>query len=118
MVNMLPSVLAPFLPVVWVLVAAVMWWRQLESPVLYVVAALLALFGIQAVIGFLWNWWPALMASGGILVSKVATHEQLQQQLQQHLEEQNRRAVVQAILVLLVAIPFLWWLKAGLSKGT
>ena len=111
MVNMLPSVIAPFLPILWVLVAAGIWWRQLSSPTLFAVTALLALFGIQAVIAFAWDWWPHFAGNYFLEVSK-ATPEQMQQRL----EAQNRRAIIQAVIVLVTAVPFLWWLKSGLAK--
>jgi hypothetical protein len=36
-------------------------------------------------------------------------------EIQRHLEESNRVAITQALIVLVAAVPFLWWLKSGLS---
>ncbi len=116
MVNMLPSVLLPFLPIVWVLIASAYWWRLLSSPGLFLVAGLLALFGIQAIVSFLWDWWPHV--SGGYFLEAnnfVGGKAPSEAEVQRLLEEKNRVAILQATLVLVAAIPLLWWLKSGLS---
>ena len=110
MVNMLPTVVMPLLPAVWALIASVYWWRDLSSPWLFVVAVVLALFGVQALILFLWDWLPQL--TGNYFLEAVRTEAGVQR----HLEEQNRAAIIQAGVVLGAAIPFLLWLKAGLAK--
>ena len=43
-------------------------------------------------------------------ISKVSPEE-----IQKYYEEKNRAAIIQAILVFLTAVPFLWWLRGGLS---
>jgi hypothetical protein len=109
MVNTAPAALLPLLPLLWVIGASAMWWRQLSRPWLFVVSALLALLGIQFVISLAWKIW-SLMGGLSIAMSKVSAEE-----VQRYFEEQNRVAVSQAILLLLAAIPFLWWLRSGLS---
>jgi len=116
MVNILPAVLMPFLPIVWVLIASAYWWRQLSSPGLFFVAGLLALFGVQAVVSFLWDYWPHMfggyfLEANNFVAGKIPSEAEVQKQL----EEQNRVAIIQAALVLVAAVPFLWWLKSGLS---
>lgn len=108
MVNMLPSVLGPFLPIVWALVASVVWWRRFPSPWLFLVTALFALFGIQSIVSFLWAYWPALEAENFVPNNSGAD-------AQRHLEEMNRIAIAQAFIVLTIAVPFLKWLKGGMS---
>lgn len=107
---MLPTIVMPLLPMSWALIATAYWWRQLSSPWLFLVASVLALFGVQAVISFVWDWWPQL--TGSYFLEAVRTEAEMQRQF----EEQNRAAVIQAALVLAAAIPFLFWLKGGLAK--
>ena len=116
MVNMLPVVLTPILPLLWGLIASAFWWRQLSSLWLFLLAGVLALLGIQAAISFLWDYWPHL--SGNYFLeanSFVGGKAPTEAEVQRLLEEKNRVAVIQATLVLVAAIPFLWWLKSGLS---
>jgi hypothetical protein len=117
MVNMLPSLSMPLLPIVWALIASAFWWRHLSSPGLFFVTALLALFGIQALVSFVWDFWPHLFGNYFLeqnnFVRGVVPSEA---EIQRHLEEKNRAAVIQAAIVLAVATPFLWWLKSGLSS--
>ena len=110
MVNMLPSVAIPFLPIVWVLVASVYWWRKLAAPWLFTVAALFALFGIQSVISFLWDFWPFSETHTLVNIAKVS-----EENMRQNLEEMNHVAIIQGVLFLVAGIPFLWWLKRGLA---
>jgi hypothetical protein len=112
MVNMLPSVAIPFLPMVWVLVASAYWWRKFSAPWLFAVAALFALFGIQSVVSFLWDFWPFSETHALVNVAKVSEAD-----MQQYLEEKNRIAMIQGVLVLIAGVPFLWWLKGGLSRA-
>jgi hypothetical protein len=117
MSNMLPTVLTPFLPLVWALLASAFWWRQLPAPWLFLVAALLALFGIQTVVSFLWDYWPSLSGGGYFLEQNnlVAGKVLSDAELQRRIEEANRVAITKALIVLAAAIPFLLWLKNGLS---
>lgn len=117
MVNMLPTVLVPLLPMVWALIASAIWWRQLEAPGLFLVAALLALFGIQTVVSFLWDYWPSLGAGGYFLEANnfVSGKVLSEAEVRRHLDEKNRVAITQAFIVLAATVPFLWWLKSGLS---
>lgn len=117
MINMLPSLALPLLPIVWALIATAYWWRHLSSPGLFLVRALLALFGVQAIASFVLDSWPQLFGSyflepnnfiGGVVPSEA--------EIQRRLEERNRAAAIQAAIVLAAAIPFLWWLKSGLSS--
>ena len=109
MVNMLPSTLAPLLPILWAGIASALWWRQVSSPWLFTVTALLTLFGIQAVVSFLWDFWPQI--TGSYFLERITTEAQMQR----HLEEQNRAALIQGVIVLSVGFPFLWWLKSAFS---
>ena len=111
MVNMLPSVVLPLLPVLWAVVAGAFWWRQLASPWLFFLTAILALLGIQAVLTFVWDWWPAARASGYFLESTKVSAEAVQRQL----EETNRAAIIQAVIVVIAAVPYLFWLKGALG---
>ena len=110
MVNMLPSVLAPFLPIVWVVIACIVWWRNLSAPWLFLAAGLLALFGLQAVVSFVWDNWP--LVRGGYFIEQIRTPDQMQR----HLEEKNRAALIQAGIVLVAGVALLWWLKDGLAS--
>jgi hypothetical protein len=110
MVNMLPTIVMPLLPAVWALIAAIYWWRNLSSPWLFLVTAALALFGVQAVIAIVWEWWPLL--TGNHFVEAVRTEAEMQR----NLDEKNRAAFIQAALVLVTTIPFLFWLKKGLVR--
>jgi len=110
MVNMLPSMLAPFLPVVWAGIAAAIWWRHVSSPWLFAITALLTLLGFQVLVSFLWDFLPQAFGSGYILESMTT-----EAQMQRHLEESNRTALIQAAIVLLIGFPFLWWLKSGFA---
>jgi len=116
-VNMLPSILSPFLPIIWALIASAVWWRQLSSPWLFLVTALVALFGIQAIVSFLWDYWPSFGGGGYFLEANnfVPGKVLSEAEVQRHLEEKNRIAITQAFIVLATAVPFLWWLKSGLS---
>jgi hypothetical protein len=109
MVNMLPTVLMPLLPVVWAFIASAYWWRQLSAPWLFAVAALLALLGIQVVVSILWDSWP-FIGTNGYFFEGVSDTE-----MQHYLEDKNRAAMMQAVIVLGAAIPFLLWLKSGFS---
>ena len=104
-------VIAPFLPALWALIAAVIWWRHVFSPALFAVAAVLGLFGIQAVVAFLWDYWP-VFRGGYFLEVRPARPEEVEKLF----EASQRRAMIQAAIVLVAAVPFLWWLKSGLSK--
>ena len=117
MVNMLPTLLMPFLPIVWALIAGAFWWRKLSSPGLFLVTAILALFGIQTIASFLWTYWPHMSGGGYFLEANnfVAGKIPSEAEIQKHLEEENRVAIAQALVVFVAAIPFLWWLKSGLS---
>ena len=117
MVNMLPAVLMPLLPVLWMAVASAFWWRSLSSPWLFLVAGLLALFGVQAVVSFFWDYLPHI--SGGYFLEAnnfVAGKSPSEAEVQRHLEEMNRVAFTQAMIVLVTAVPLLWWLRRGLSS--
>ncbi|MFO0041370.1 MAG: hypothetical protein ACK55W_05390 [Pseudomonadota bacterium] len=116
---MLPSVLAPFLPIVWVLLASAYWWRELSSSWLFLVVGLLAVFGIQAIVSFLWTWWPHIfgnyfLEASNVVAGKVPSEAELQRVF----EEANRAAIIQATLVAVATVPLLWWLKSGLSLKT
>jgi hypothetical protein len=115
--NMLPTLLTPFLPLVWALIAGAFWWRQLQVPWLFLVAALLALFGIQTVVSVLWDYWPSLSGGGYFLEQNnlVAGKVLSDAELQRRIEEANRVAITKALIVFAAAVPFLWWLKSGLS---
>jgi hypothetical protein len=116
MSDMLTTVITPFLPLVWVLIASAFWWRQLQTPWLFIVAGLLALFGIQAVVSFLWGYWPIM--SGGYFLEQndlVSGRVFSDVELQHRIEEANRVAITKAFMVLAASIPFLLWLKSGLS---
>ncbi|UUZ78117.1 hypothetical protein LP414_15505 [Polaromonas sp. P1(28)-13] len=112
MVNMLPSILLPVLPFVLAAFAGAWWWRQLSSPLLFAVTAALSLFGFQALLSFLWDFWPNI-SSSMVLIQRVQTEAEVQH----FFEEKNRAAIIQAIVVILVSVPFLWWLKNGLSSS-
>ena len=109
MVNMLPSMVAPFLPILWIGIACALWWRDFSSPLLFATAGLLALFGLQAVVSFMWDVWPQITANH--FLQRIVTEAEMQR----HLEEQNRTAIMQAVLLLLVGFPFLRWLRNGMS---
>ena len=109
MINTAPAALLPLLPILWVVGASAIWWRQLSKPWLFVVTALFALLGIQLVVSLAWKIAP-FIGGQSIAISKVSAGE-----MQRYFEERNRAAIIQAILVLFAAIPFLWWLSSGLS---
>jgi len=115
--NMLPTLLTPLLPIVWALIATVVWWRQLAAPALFLIAALLALFGIQAVVSFLWDWWPSVGGGGYFLEANnfVSGKVLSDAEVQRRLEQVTRIAITKAVIVLAAAVPFLMWLKSGLS---
>lgn len=116
MINILPTVLLPLLPIMWVLIASTYWWRQLSSPGLFFVAGLLALFGIQTIVSFLWDWWPHMSGDYFLEANNFIAGKTLSEaEMQRVLEEKNRAAIIQAALVLVAAIPLLWWLKRALS---
>ena len=109
MINMLPSMLLPLLPIIWAIAATVYWRRYISSPLLFAVAALLALFGIQSIVLFLWDYLPQI--TGNYIFESITSPAEMQRRL----EQINRAAIIQAVVVFLIAIPFLWWLKNGLS---
>ncbi|XHS80455.1 hypothetical protein ACFJGW_10895 [Burkholderiaceae bacterium UC74_6] len=55
-----------FLFLVWTIVAALVWWRRVKSPWLFLTVTLLAGLGAQAVSDLLWAMWQA---SGNQFVS-------------------------------------------------
>jgi|SRR5690349_25030843 hypothetical protein len=106
---MLPSVVAPFLPILWAGIASAIW-RRVSSPWLFTVAALLALFGIQLVVSFLWDPWPHVTGNYFLEYNNVTAA-----QMQSLLEERNRAAIIQAVIAFFVGFPFIRWLKRGLA---
>jgi hypothetical protein len=113
---MLPTLLTPLLPLLWALIATVYWWRQLSVPWLFLVAGFLALLGVQSVVSFIWDYWPHLSGRHFLEANDfVAGKAPSEAAVQRVLEEKNRVAITQAALVLMAAIPLLWWLKSGLS---
>lgn len=112
-----PSLASPFLFIVWALIATVYWWRHLSSPGLFLVTALLALLGIQAIVSFVWDSWPHFFGNYFLEPNKVVSGRiPSEAEIQRLLEVRNRDAAIQAAIVLAGAIPFLWWLKSGLSS--
>jgi hypothetical protein len=116
MVNMLSAILLPFLPIVWILIASAYWWHELSAPWLFFVAGMLALFGAQAVVAFLWDYWPHIFGHFFLEANNFVSVKTLSEtEVQRLLEARNRVAVIQAAFVVVAAIPLLWWLKSGLS---
>ena len=109
MVNTAPAAFLPLLPILWVIAASAIWWRQLSKPWLFIVTALFALLGIQVVVSLAWQIAP-FIGGQSIAISKVSAED-----TQRYFEERNRVAIIQAIVVLFAAIAFLWWLSSGLS---
>jgi hypothetical protein len=60
---MIANLLTPFIPPLLALIAGAFFWRNLSAPWLFLVCGALALFGIQAIVSFAWEYWP--MLSGG-----------------------------------------------------
>jgi hypothetical protein len=109
MVNTAPTDLLPLLPLLWVIGASAIWRRKLTTPWLFAVTALFALLGIQLVVSVVWKFWPFIGAHS-IGISEVSPEE-----MQRYYQKPNRAAIIQAILVFSAAIPFLLWLRSGLS---
>jgi hypothetical protein len=110
--NMAVPMVTPFLPIAWALIALLLCWHRLASPALFTVTAALGVFGIQTVVAFLWTWWPMIRGGYFLESAKPLTLEEVER----NLVMQNRRALAQAVIVLAVAIPFLWWLSNGLAN--
>jgi hypothetical protein len=113
---MIPSLLTPFLPTLLALLASMLWWRNLSSPWLFFVSATLAAFGIQAVIAFVRDYWPQF-SGGYFLEANVHVSGKLlsEADIQRALEREGRTALIQASCPFCAAVPFLFWLKSGLS---
>ena len=47
------------LPLLWALLAALLWWGQLRAPMLFLVVAMFVGFGAQVIASFLWAAWQA-----------------------------------------------------------
>lgn len=92
-----------FLPVIVAAVASVALWKRLEHPWLFAVTAVFSLFGLQSLIA------PAsisvLLPGGGGITPEVARGAFAQSVL------------VSAAVLVLIGIPFLWWLQRALRKG-
>jgi hypothetical protein len=102
--------LLPLLPIVWTIAASAYWWRRLAVPLLFAATTLFAIFGIQSIVSFAWDYLP--MMSGNYAFYGITSSAGMQR----HLEEVHRGAMVQSVIVFIVSIPFLWWLKNGLSR--
>jgi hypothetical protein len=107
---------APFAPFLWGVVASLIWWRQLQSPWLFLVVSVLALLGVQVVISILWSYLPLLVGNYFLEAGKYVVARPLSEaELERITSEESRIAMLQAGLVLLAAVPFLWWVKNGLA---
>ncbi len=113
---MISSILTSFLPPLLALFASILWWRNLSSPWLFFVSATLAAFGIQAVVAFIWDYWPQFF--GGYFLEatdQISGRILGEADIQHALERKGRAAIIQAICLFCAAVPFLFWLKSGLS---
>lgn len=98
------------------MLASIFWWRALSSPWLFFVGATLALFGIQTIITFFFEY--GLQFYGGYFLEaneQIAGKVLSEADVQQALEKKGRTALIQASILLCAAVPFLLWLKSGLS---
>jgi hypothetical protein len=110
------SFLAPLAPLLWAVVASLIWWRQLSSPWLFLVAGALMLFGAQVVISGLWDYLPAFTGNYFLEAGKYVVARPMSEAEMSHIaSEQSRTALIRAAFVLVSAVPLLWWLKSGLA---
>ena len=113
---MTPSFFALFAPLLWAIVASLIWWRHLSSPWLFLIVGVLALLGVQVLISSLWSYLPLLSGNCFLETGKYVVAKPLSETELRHIaSEQSRTAVIQAGLVFVVAVPLLWWLKSGLA---
>ena len=70
---MLLAKLPYILSLLWALLAAVVWWGRLQSPVLFLTVALLAGLGTQTVSAVLWAMWQAARYNQFFVPSAGAT---------------------------------------------
>lgn len=102
---MLVAVTLLFLPLLVTAGFAVVWWRTLERPWLFIVTGSLALFGLFMTVGELLT--PAhdayMFVSGAQARGSTLP------------EFASSRALTVLVLIAL-AIPMLFWLRAGLRK--
>lgn len=109
MINMLPSVIAPWTPLLWVVAACLCWWRAIPRPWLFATSALFALLGLYAVFSTIVEY--VSLVKGAAIVGAPTEGG-----LQEYFEAQNRAAIITAALVAVIAGPYLFWLKKGLSQ--
>ena len=113
---MTPPFFASFAPFAWAAIASLIWWRQLSSPWLFLVAGTLTLLGVQVVISSLWSYLPLLSGNYFLEAGKLVVARPLSEaELSRITDEASRIALIQAGLVVLAAVPLLWWLKSGLA---
>jgi hypothetical protein len=110
------SFFAPFAPLLWAVVASVIWWRQLASPSLFLAIGALTLLGVQVVIASLWEYMPLFSGNYFLEAGQYVVAKPLNEvELVRLAHEKSRIALIQAGLVLVAAVPLLWWLKSGLA---
>jgi hypothetical protein len=113
MINMLPSILLPLLPLAWGVAAISLWGRNLASPVLYGSAVTLSGFGIQLIARFFLDKWKIPAGGNIIAVSRLSPED-----VGAMLERQNQDAWQLAGVVLVVSIAFAFWLRSGFFLRT
>ena len=94
-------------PVVLVFGCAVAWWRSLSMPWLFAGVGLLALIGLQRVIGGAWSLIRVGLGSGGFYLEQRANLPEGPLLLE---------AAVVATATALIGFAVLWGLKGGLAK--
>ncbi len=95
------------LPVVVAIWCGAVWWRNLPSPWLFLVFALLVLLGLQRIISGAWSLAKLGLGSGGFYLQR-----------QSDMPEQSLLMESGAVAVILVVlgVPLLMVLKNGLAK--
>ena len=90
-----------FLPIILAAAAALVFWRNIAHPILFCVTSVLALIGVQSLIA------PAVVMA---LLSRNANAISS--------EAFEHSVIASAILVVIVGVPFLWWLRRAFFKAT
>jgi len=94
-------------PVALVLGCAIAWWRSLSGPWLFVGVGLLALVGLQRMVGAAWSLVRLGLGSGGFYLEQRSNLPEGSLLL---------KAAVVAVGTALIGFAILWALRNGLAK--
>ena len=103
--------LLPFAPILLAILAAVYWWAGLSSPWLFLVTAVLSLLGIQVLVSLVWEYMPIVTGNYFLEAPSSEAH------WLKVVPVAKRSACVQLAIVLVTAVPFLWWLKSAFYRS-